>query len=207
MSGLCRQHQARTRPPPTHRALALPLIATLALLIAMASGCRSTEPAPVTAPTTPPPPTPALSPSPSPDPLEAAEQAALDAYRGMWSAYVEASRIPDPEHPDLARHATADALQVLENGLETIANNGLASRGDVALDPRVTEVQPVDQPTAATISDCVDTSDTELYRTSGEPYQDTPGGPRLAEATVEDLGGGDWKVTGFALYGVGTCED
>lgn len=147
-------------------------------------------------------PTPATS-----DPVSEAEHAALEAYRGMWDAYVEAISIPDPELAELARFAAADALTVLVDGLEQVERDGLAGRGDVVLDPEVAELSPPDAPTAAEIVDCVDTSGSELYRVDGRPYEDTPGGLRLAEATARSLGGGEWKVIGFALYGVGSCEE
>jgi hypothetical protein len=125
----------------------------------------------------------------------------------MWDAYVEAISIPDPELPELARFAADDALTVLVDGLEQVERDGLAGRGDAVLDPEVTELSPPDAPTGAKIVDCVDTSGSELYRVDGRPYEDTPGGLRLAEATVRSVGDGEWKVIGFALYGVGSCEE
>jgi hypothetical protein len=75
----------------------------------------------------------------------------------------------------------------------------------VTLAPEVTARQPAAAPDTVEIADCVDTSGTELYRVDGQPFDDSPGGLRLAEATV-DLGADGWKVTGFALYGVGSCD-
>jgi hypothetical protein len=135
-----------------------------------------------------------------------AEQEALAAYRGVWDAYVTAIAVADPNHPSLARFAAGDALQVLTDGLEAVRRDGLAGRGDVTLDPVVTGRQPPSAPETVQVVDCVDTSSTELYRVDGEPFDDTPGGFRRAEATVRDTGDGDWKVTGFALYGVGSCD-
>jgi hypothetical protein len=189
-----------------HGVRGLPIIgiATLAVLVIAAAGCQATT----TPQPTPTPDAAAATGTPSPaasPPHTSAEQQALAAYRGMWHAYVEATHVADPAHPDLPRYATGDALDILVDGLEVMASNGLASRGDVVLDPRVTDLVPPDDPTTAAIDDCVDTSGTELYRTSGEPYQDSPGGPRRAQATVENDGDG-WKVTRFALYEVGSCD-
>lgn len=139
------------------------------------------------------------------DPVVEAEQAALVAYRGMWDAYLAALSVPDPQHPDLGRFAAEDALRVLVGGVESAEREGLAGRGEVELDPVVEELTPADTPTSAEIVDCADTSRTELYRVDGEPYKDTPGGLRRAEAKVRDVGG-MWKVIGFALYEVGSCE-
>jgi hypothetical protein len=124
----------------------------------------------------------------------------------MWDAYVTAIAVPDPNHPSLARFTTGDALQVLTDGLEAVRRDGLAGRGNVALDPAITGRQPQSAPETVQIVDCVDTSGTELYRVDGEPFDDTPGGFRRAEATVRNAGNGEWKVTGFALYEVGSCD-
>ena len=181
------------------------LLAVLGALGAC-SGDSSSEPAATGSPTSPAASAPS-SPTPVLDPVGAAEDAALEAYRGMWDAYVEAISIPDPELPALARFAADDALTVLVDGLEQVERDGLAGRGDVVLDPEVTELSPPDAPTAAEILDCVDDSGTELFRVDGRPYEDTPGGLRRAEATVHSVGDSEWKVIGFALYGVGSCEE
>lgn len=174
--------------------------------LALAVGCQrdGTDPTPEDAGSPPALTTP--SPTASLDPVEAAEEAALEAYHGMWDAYVEAISIPDPELPALSRFAADDALAVLVDGLEQVERDGLAGRGDVVLNPEITEFSPPDAPTAAEIADCVDTSDSELYRRDGRPYEDTPGGLRRAQATVREAGGGAWKVVGFALYEVGSCN-
>lgn len=183
------------------------VVALLAMLVAVGActGDSSSEPAATGTPTPPAASAPS-SPTPVLDPVEAAEEAALEAYRGMWDAYVEAISIPDPELPALMRFAADDAFTVLVDGLEQVERDGLAGRGDVVLDPQVNELSPPDAPTTAEITDCVDTSDTELYRRDGEPYHDTPGGLRRAEATVREVDSSTWKVVGFALYEVGSCE-
>jgi hypothetical protein len=44
-----------------------------------------------------------------------------------------------------------------------------------------------------------------LYRTSGELFNDKPGGRRLVIATVKDIGGAVWKVVSFGARDVGSC--
>lgn len=184
-------------------ALVVALLAVLAGVGACRSGDSAPEPGATGTPTSP-----AVSAAPTPalDPVEAAEEAALEAYRGMWNAYVEAISIPNPELPALARFASDDALAVLVDGLEQVERDGLAGRGDVVLDPELTSLSPSAAPTAVEIADCVDTSESELYRRDGRPYEDTPGGLRRAEATVREVDSDEWKVVGFALYEVGSCE-
>jgi hypothetical protein len=129
---------------------------------------------------------------------------ALDAYRAMWKAYVDASRIPDPQFPDLTRYAQGDALSVFVNGLTSMQRDGLMSRGDVVLHPKVTTVRPNASPPTVDIEDCADTSKTQLVKKDGSAYQDTPGGRQSTKVTVTQVDGA-WRVTSFALWGVGTC--
>ncbi len=143
--------------------------------------------------------------APSLDARGLAEQQALEAYRGMWKAYVAATRTADPDSADLRRYTSADALTALATGLQSIKSRGLLGKGDVVLAPRAVSALPAGNPTEVKISDCVDSSATSLYKASGEPYTDTPGGRRAMDATVQDVGGATWKVTGFALRAVGTC--
>jgi endonuclease YncB( thermonuclease family) len=150
--------------------------------------------------------TPSVPASKPVDAVALARAAALEAYRGMWAAFDWAGRAPraDPDDPRLARYATGDALRVLVNGLASMRDDGLVARGEVVLSPEVVEVTPLTAPTRVRIEDCADTSNSALVRADGRPYQDAPGGWRLVIAELEDTGQG-WKVTGFAVRGVGSC--
>lgn len=179
--------------------LALLLGATAVAL----AGCGpdSPTPSPSTMPATS-----ASSSAPSPSSTAGAGAATpLDAYRGMWKAYVEAIRIPDPAYPDLARYTQGDALKVFVNGLTSVQGDGLVGQGDVTLQPKVTTIRPNASPPTVDIEDCVDTSKSHLVKKDGSPYQDTPGGHRSAAATATQLPDGTWKVSSFALRAVGTC--
>src|SRR4051812_32007855 len=69
-------------------------------------------------------PSPSLSASRSVGPREAAEQAALAAYRDMWGAAAAASKTSNPDAPDLRRYATGDALKLLVGALYTDRGQG-----------------------------------------------------------------------------------
>src|SRR5262249_33341362 len=98
--------------------------ATAVVLAACGPGSR--EPAPSS-----PPATSATSSAPSSASPTAGAPTALDAYRGMWKAYVDAIHIPDPNYPDLARYAQGDALAVFVKGLTSVQRDGLVGQGDV----------------------------------------------------------------------------
>lgn len=147
----------------------------------------------------------APSTSPSVLPSGAGAATAIDAYRGMWKAYGEALRIPDPTYPDLSKYAQGDALKVIVDGLTRTKSDGLVGKGDIAIAPNVTGAQPNADPPTVTIKDCMDTSKSHLVKIDGSSYQDTPGGKRSVTATVSRQPDGTWKVSGFAVLAVGTC--
>jgi hypothetical protein len=140
------------------------------------------------------------------DPVAAAEQAALEAYRGMWDVYTLAGRPPEanPDEPQLARYATGDALEVLMRGLMSMRDQGLVTEGSMLLAPEVTNLSPASLPTGVQVTDCADTSDAARVRADGRPFEDEPGGRRLIVADVEDTGEG-WKVTSFGVRDAGSC--
>lgn len=177
------------------------LTSCVALAMLAAAGCQPDGSDPTVTGT----PLPTATVSPSLSPVEAAKQAALMAYRGMWAAFSAASRAGNPEHPDLPRHAADDALDLLVSGLETNQREGLVSGGgEVVLYPEVVELEPAEAPVRITVSDCADTSATRRVRPTGPPFTDSPGGWRQVTAYVEPVDG-EWKVTNLVIQEVGSC--
>ena len=139
----------------------------------------------------------------------AADQAsreALAAYEAMWRDFVEAGMMSDWQSPALGRHATGIALTNLSRGLYADDYNGLVTRGAPVLDPRVTSVEPPDDPTTVRVADCGDSSNWLKYRAdSGARANDSPGGRRMITAVVERQSDGSWKVSDYAVRDLGTC--
>jgi hypothetical protein len=144
------------------------------------------------------------SPSPSPAASAAAASAALTAYRGMWSAFVEASKTANPDLPALRIYASGDALRLIVSALVNDQQIGRVAQGDVALAPRATAVTPVGMPTQVTVLDCVDATHWLEYKKSGGLWDNEPGGKHQTTATVT-LAGGQWRVSSFLLKDLGTC--
>jgi hypothetical protein len=136
--------------------------------------------------------------------IQDTQRQVLDTYLGMQRAFDTASETADPTFPDLARYASGPALQRLTSGLTSMRNAGLRGKGKTVFHPKVEELSPAKAPTKARVADCMDTRGTSVYRANGQPYQDTPGGWRLVNATVERVGG-TWKVTGVGIHEVGSC--
>lgn len=138
--------------------------------------------------------------------VDEVERDALATYRAMWKDFVAAGRSSDWQAPGLGRHATGIALQKLTRGLYTDHQNGVVTRGEPVLDPRVSSVEPATNPTKVVVTDCGDSTNYLKYdATTGQLADDEPGGRRLINATVESQPDGSWKVSDFGIHEVGSC--
>ncbi|MGW7514136.1 hypothetical protein ACWGJ2_00890 [Streptomyces sp. NPDC054796] len=125
---------------------------------------------------------------------------------GMWRDTAEAGRTSDWRSPKLSRHAKGDALAAISRGMYADHRNGLVSKGKPKNSPEVTSVAPKSDPTTVMISDCGDSTHWLKYRTdNGELADDESGGRRAITAEVKKQPDGRWKVTRFAVEGVGSC--
>jgi hypothetical protein len=189
---------------PYRRAAArLPIFPALALsAVLMVAGCSSPTHEPTAMSTTPAltPPSPAAT---SSDPLDEVSRA-VAAYRSMWDAYVAASNAGQTEPSDLALYAAGDALETLNRGLALNKSNAVVSKGAPKLAPHLSSLTPSTAPTKVTLGDCLDDSHWLLYKADGHLADNVPGGRRTVGATIEKQRDG-WKVTSFAVKGVGTC--
>jgi hypothetical protein len=177
------------------------LVRLVAVSVLLMAGCGSDKPESTSS--TPPPSAPPSA-APSLAPSAVAEVDALAAYRGMWSAFVEAAKTSDAEDPALRSYASDQALSLIASGLISDREQGRVTKGDLVLDPKVTEVKPAQAPSEATVLDCVDSTKWLLYRTSGELWDNEPGGKHRTTATVK-RSGSTWKVSSFILEESGTC--
>lgn len=187
----------------TRRTVAASIAVVLGL--AVAAGCSGDDPGAAPAPPTSSP-TVQPEPSTSPSPVERAEAAALDTYIGMWMAMAKADETADWESPELAQYATGNALTTITRSLYADHKNGIVSKGKPALDPRVTARKPERDPTTIRIADCGDSTNWLQYHAdSGKPVDEEPGGRRAIQAEVKQQADGTWKVTRFAVQGLGSC--
>lgn len=172
-----------------------------AALVACTSGTTSTPAADTPTPATP---TPA-SPTTALSVADKARQDALTTYRGMWQDFVAAGAMSDWQSPKLGQYATGIALTNLSRGLYADHYNGLVTKGEPALNPNVSSVDPPNDPKKITITDCGDSTHWLKYRADNGQLADTPGGRRLINAIVEKQADGSWRVTDFGVHDVGTC--
>ena len=118
---------------------------------------------------------------------------------------VKASETSDWQSPEMAKFATGDALGVINRSLYTDHLNGVVSKGEPTTSPKVSKEEPPDNPTTVMVSDCGDDTHWVKYKKDGSPFNDSPGGRRSITAEVKKQAGGSWKVTRFAVEGVGSC--
>lgn len=195
------RRRRRVRHRPCRPRNPLSTVAVLAALVAIAAagGCTGAEPAEDSR-------TPLPSvPAPTQDARGRAEEAALDAYRGMWRAYAKAGLTANPDEPSLPVHTTGEALTNLKNGLAKLRRDGEVIKGEYQSDPQVTEASPAATPSSISVQDCLNTARFLTYKTAtGALADDVPGGNRAVRATVTRDDGG-WKVSSFGVQAVGSC--
>lgn len=128
----------------------------------------------------------------------------LAAYRSMWADLVTAARTSDFQSSLLSQYTTGQAHTLFVQGLARDQLNGIVTRGEPVIDPRVSSLTPTNDPIRATVTDCFDDTHWLEYTTSGARAKNTPGGRR---ATTADLvkSRGTWKVTVLETGSVGTC--
>jgi len=186
-----------------HRSAHHALVITATTLTLGLTACTSGDP------TNPAPSTTAVPPAPSSTPASPAETAkhqAIAAYLGMWEDVVAVSATSDWQSPRLSNHTTGDALSVLSRQIYADHYNGLVSKGHPINNPAVQSVDPQDAPKTVMIHDCGDDSNWLKYRAdNGRPADNEPGGKRNITAEVKLAVDGSWRVTRFAVEGVGTC--
>jgi hypothetical protein len=136
---------------------------------------------------------------------DSARQQAAAAYTGMWQQMAKADETADWQSPELAKYATGDALLVINRSLYTDHVNGLVSTGAPTSNPQVTKMEPPIDPTTVTVSDCGNDAQWVKHKVDGSSYVDPPGGRRSITAEVKKQTDGTWRVTRFAVEGVGSC--
>ncbi|MDQ0772962.1 hypothetical protein QF026_001428 [Streptomyces aurantiacus] len=144
--------------------------------------------------------------SSSASPADVARERARAAYVAMWQDMARAGKTADWRSPKLAAHATGDALSAISRVLYADHLNGLVSKGAPKNSPEVTSAAPPARPTIVMIEDCGDSTDWLQYRKdTGRLADDDPGGRRAITAEVKQQADGVWKVTRFAVDGLGSC--
>lgn len=171
------------------------------------AGCSSS---PTAAPNTGPASTPSAASTPattvSASPVDTAKDQAKAAYLAMWQDVSTAALTSDWQSPRLADHAAGDALSVISKAMYADHYNGLVTKGAPKNNPSVSSVDPPEAPTTVMISDCGDSTNWLKYKAdTGQLADSTPGGRRSITAEVKHQPDGSWKVTRFAVEGLGTC--
>jgi hypothetical protein len=122
----------------------------------------------------------------------------------MWADMATAGLTADYQSPQLAEHATGNALSLLSRSLYTDKRQGLVVKGTQAMNPRALSALPTGAPTTVTLSDCLDDRKWLNYRKNGALENNVPGGLHYTTATVIEMRG-EWKVSVVLIRGVGTC--
>lgn len=139
-------------------------------------------------------------------PADSAGEQAKAAYLGMWEAMAKAGETSDWQAPDLGKFATDNALTTITRSLYTDHFNHVVTQGRPKNNPQVSSVEPQNAPETVMLSDCGDSSGTvKVFADTRKPVNDKPGGRQSIVTEVRKQADGSWRVTRFAVQGVGTC--
>ncbi|WP_152628042.1 hypothetical protein [Streptacidiphilus neutrinimicus] len=138
---------------------------------------------------------------------QAAAQAALAAYQGMWSDLARLGGTSDWRNPELGRYMTGDVLSNWSSSFALNKRQGLVLLGTPVSTPRVFSVAPSDHPNTVEIADCVDMRNWLQYGASTHRLADSvPGGRHWSEAAVTfDPRWQRWLVSQQLLGKKGSC--
>ncbi len=128
----------------------------------------------------------------------------LNAYSEMWHAYADAAKTSDYESSELGHYAAGEARALIVQALYRDHQQGVASRGEPVLAPRIADLVPSDRPTRADVLDCADGSGWRRYDKTGRPVGGAEHGRRRVQASLRFFGG-TWKVTTLIVQRAGTC--
>ncbi|MFF4506657.1 hypothetical protein [Streptomyces sp. NPDC001401] len=117
----------------------------------------------------------------------------------------QAAKTSDWNSPTLGQYATGDALSVISRSLYADHLNGLVTKGNPKNFPKVTSAKPAANPSTVMISDCGDSTHWLKYRKGNGKLADEGGGRRAITAEVKRQAPGPWRVTRFAVEGLGSC--
>lgn len=166
----------------------MPVTGWAAVAAVTLMGCAAQEGDPVGEPVRTPP---ALAASAEP----AAEELALEAYRGMWGVVVEGSHEGAVGHPDLEQYASGQALDFTSDMLR-----GVVATGEPVMSPEVVGTDLTGASETVSVEDCIDDSGWLIADTGA----DGPSGSRLVTATVVSTDG-RWLVDDLWMEDYGSC--
>jgi hypothetical protein len=125
----------------------------------------------------------------------------------MWHAMAQAGQTSDWRSPQLGRYATGDALTAITKSLYADQFNHVVTRGAPVTTPAVRTAEPPQNPATVLIDDCGDSTHAlKYFAGTNTPAGDGAGGGRRAiTAEVKRQPDGSWRVTRFAVEGLGSC--
>ncbi|MEV2274560.1 hypothetical protein AB0I72_03145 [Nocardiopsis sp. NPDC049922] len=123
----------------------------------------------------------------------------MAVYLRFWGAIVLASEEMDPDHPELAEHATGQALELAQQGVQGVADAGYGMEGEPVPAPEVISAEPTDDPTTVVIRDCQGAGDWRAVGES-EPRSDNV---RIDAKVTRDVF--SWWVTEMQVWGDDSC--
>jgi len=190
----------------THHSAAsgLALVIALAGTVLAASACTATgdggpaETSDAVSPTAP------ASPTLLPEQIDDPEEAAIVAYTRYWDTITAELAAPDGEYSAFGEVASEQALEYAKSIEQRGVDEQVHGTGEFTHEISVKESVITDEVQQVVVTDCSDSSDTQVLNADDEPVADEEYGPSHIEARVEHLDG-RWLVTVIAVQEIGSC--
>lgn len=144
--------------------------------------------------------TPTLAPEAIADP----EDAAIAAYTRYWTTLMQSFAAPDGDFTEFAAIAAGEALEQAQATEEGWIADGVHGGGAIVHHVTVKDSLLTDEVQQVVLTDCADTTGTQVLDGDGNPVEDEKYGYREIQSRVELLDG-FWVVTAMAVQEIGSC--
>ncbi|MCH7229964.1 hypothetical protein L0U85_03690 [Glycomyces sp. L485] len=146
----------------------------------------------------------AVESSHAPEDITDPEQAAVAAYLRYWEVVTAAFEDPDGDFTEFDAVAAEQALEYAQSIEQRGATEDVHGAGAMTHEVAVKDSRIDDEAQQVVVTDCADSTDTQVLDTDGRPVAGEEYGPSHVEALVE-LVDGRWLVTQIAVQEIGSC--
>lgn len=139
-----------------------------------------------------------------PEQIEDPQEAAIAAYARYWNTITAELEAPDGNFTALEVVASGQALEYAMSIEQRGVDEQLHGTGEFSHDIEVKDSVITNDAAQVVVTDCSDSSDTQVLDANNTPVAGEEYGPSRIEARVE-LIDGRWLVTVIAVQEIGSC--
>lgn len=141
---------------------------------------------------------------PEPEKISDPQSAAIAAYQRFWNTITAELAVPDGDFSALEMVASGQALEYAQSIEQRGVDEQVHGTGEFTHEIEVKESLLTDEAQQIVVTDCSDSSGTQVLDANDEPVAGEKYGPSHIEARIEHLDG-RWLVTVIAVQEIGSC--